>query len=127
MDNINSSGILKQTFLLLKYTFVLVPIVAGADKFTNLLADWEQYIDASVASMLPISTSLFMKIVGVIEICAGIIVFVNPKAGGYIIATWLTLVAITLLIGFNFTDVAVRDLVVAISAYSMSQLSKIQD
>ena len=29
---------------LLKYTFGFVPIVAGFDKFTNLLTDWPQYL-----------------------------------------------------------------------------------
>ena len=38
---------LTQTFNLLKYTFGIVPIVAGTDKFTNLLTNWEQYINPS--------------------------------------------------------------------------------
>ncbi len=116
---------LTQIFNLLKFTFVIVPIVAGADKFTNLLAHWEQYINPSVAGMLPFSTATFMMIVGVIEIAAGIIVLKKAEIGGYIVAGWLTLIALTLLIGFNYVDVAVRDLVMAIAAFSMARLSKI--
>lgn len=116
---------LTQTFNLLKYTFGIVPIVAGADKFTNILTNWEQYVNPSIAGFLPFSTGVFMMIVGVIEIIAGIIVLKKTEIGGYIVAAWLTVIALTLLLGFNYVDVAVRDLVMAISALSMARLSKI--
>ena len=116
--------ILSQTFNLLKYTFVVVPIVAGADKFTNLLTNWPQYINPTIAGMLPLTPAAFMMIVGVIEIVAGIVVLKKPVIGGQIVAAWLTLIALTLLMGFNYVDVAVRDLVMAISAFSMAQLAK---
>ncbi len=122
MDNNKS---LTQTFNLLKYTFGIVPIVAGADKFTNILTNWEQYINPSIAEMLPFSTSVFMMIVGIIEIVAGIIVLKKTEFGGYIVASWLTVIALTLLLGFNYVDVAIRDLVMAIAALSMARLAKI--
>ncbi len=125
MENKIKSHSLTQTFNLLKYTFGIVPIVAGADKFTNLLTNWEQYVNPSIANLLPISTSVFMMIVGVIEIVAGIIVLKKTEIGGYIVAGWLTVIALTLLIGFNYVDVAVRDLVMAIAALSMARISKI--
>jgi hypothetical protein len=116
---------LAQTFNLLKYTFVIVPIVAGADKFTNLLTNWEKYLNPSVANLLPFSASTFMMIVGVIEIIAGIVVLKKAEIGGYIVATWLTVIALTLLASFNYVDVAVRDLVMAISAFAMARISRI--
>lgn len=125
MESNNLQQALKQTFNLLKYTFVIVPVVAGADKFTNLLTHWEQYVNPSIAGLLPVSASVFMMIVGVIEIVAGIIVLKKAEIGGYIVAGWLTVVAMTLLIGFNYVDIAVRDLVMAISALSMARISKI--
>ena len=65
-----------------------------------------------------------MMIVGVIEIVAGVIVLKKPEIGGYIVAAWLTLIALTLLAGFNYVDVAVRDLVMAISAFAMARMAK---
>ena len=118
---------LNTVFTLLKYTFVIVPIVAGADKFTNVLTHWEQYINPSMAKMLPITTSAFMHIVGVIEIIAGIIVFKKPEIGGYIVAGWLAVISLSLIAGFNYIDVAVRDLVMAISAFSMAKISKLAE
>ncbi len=108
---------------LLKYTYGLIPIVAGADKFTNLLTDWSQYLHPSIAGMLPFSPHVFMMIVGVIEIVAGVLVLLNPAKGAYVVSAWLVLIALTLLASGKFLDVAVRDLAMAIGAYSLAQLS----
>lgn len=125
MESTIKNKSLTQTFNLLKFTFVIVPIVAGVDKFTNLLTNWEQYINPNIASLLPFSASVFMMIVGLIEIIAGLIVLKKAEIGGYIVAAWLSIIALTLLIGFNYVDVAVRDLVMAISAFAMARISKI--
>lgn len=124
MDQNANAAALTPTFQLLKYTFVVVPIVAGADKFTNVLTDWEQYVHPAIADLLPLSASAFMMVVGVIEIAAGFIVLKKPEIGGYIVAVWLTAIALSLLLGFEYVDVAVRDLVMAIAALSMARLSK---
>ena len=121
----NQTQQLKQTQRLLKYVFVIVPIVAGADKFTNLLTDWEQYLNPAIINLLPFSGATFMAIVGIIEIIAGLIVLKKSYFGGYLVAAWLTLIALSLLASFNYLDVAVRDLVMAVAAFSMAQLSKI--
>lgn len=114
-------------FNILKLTFTLVPIVAGLDKFFNILCDWTQYLNPALLEMLPFSGETFMMIVGVIEIGAGILVFLKPKIGGLVVSVWLTLIALSLLIGWKFADVAVRDLVMAISAFSMSRLAMISE
>ena len=38
----------RQVQQLMRYTYGLVSIVAGLDKFTNLLTDWKNYIAPSV-------------------------------------------------------------------------------
>lgn len=125
MESTIKNKSLTQTFNLLKFTFIIIPIVAGADKFTNLLTNWKQYINPDIVNLLPFSASGFMMIVGLIEIIAGLIVLKKPEIGGYIVAAWLSIIAITLLFGFNYVDVAVRDLVMAISAFAMARISKI--
>lgn len=117
---IQNAGKLQQ---LMRYTYGLVPIVAGLDKFTNLLTDWKNYIAPAIRDMLPFSASTFMSIVGVIEIIAGIIVLIRPHIGGYIVMAWLIAIALNLLISGHYYDVAVRDLVMAIGAYSLARLS----
>jgi hypothetical protein len=111
-------------YTLLKFTYGLVPIVAGLDKFTNLLTDWDKYLNPTLAQMLPFSPHTFMLIVGVIEIIAGLIVLARPAIGAYIVMAWLALIALTLLASKGYLDVAVRDLVMAIGAYSLAQLAR---
>lgn len=125
MEALNLKQSLKPTFNLLKLTFGIVPIVAGLDKFTNLLTHWENYIHPGIAGMIPFAPHTFMMIVGVIEIIAGIIVLAKPVIGGYIVAAWLVLIALTLLASGNYLDVAVRDLVMAIGAFSLARIAKI--
>ena len=114
----------RTVYNLLRITFTVVPVVAGIDKFTDLLTHWENYLNPSIAGMLPFTPHTFMMIVGVIEIIAGIIVFVKPSVGGLIVAAWLTLIALTLLASGNYLDVAVRDLVMALSAFSLAKISR---
>jgi uncharacterized membrane protein len=112
---------------ILKFTFGLVPIVAGADKFTNLLVQWDTYVHPSVAEMLPFSVSTFMMIVGVIEIAAGILVFVKTELGAYVVSAWLVCIALSLIFTLHHLDVAVRDLVMAISAFVLARLTAIRN
>ncbi|GAB3366790.1 DoxX family membrane protein [Arachidicoccus ginsenosidivorans] len=125
MTSQNQQTALSGVFNLLKFTFVIVPIVAGADKFVDLLTNWDLYLNPGLAGIIPFSAHTFMMIVGVIEIVAGIIVLKKPEIGGLIVAAWLALIALTLLAGLQFLDVAVRDLVMAIAAFSMARISKI--
>ena len=66
-----------------------------------------------------------MHIIGGVEIIAGVLVLAKPKIGGLIVAAWLTLIALTLLASGQYLDVAVRDLVMAIGAYTLARLGKI--
>ena len=109
---------------LLKYTFGLVPIVAGLDKFTNILTNWSQYISEGFAGMLPFESATFMMIVGVIEIVAGVLVLTKTRIGAYVVAAWLVAIALTLILSWSYVDVAVRDIVMAVAAFSLAKLSE---
>lgn len=109
---------------LLKWTYGLVPIVAGLDKFTHILTDWDKYLAPIVTDILPLSANTFMSIVGVIEIIAGIIVLARPKIGSLIVGLWLLAIAINLILTGEYFDIAVRDVVMAIGAFSLNLLSK---
>ncbi|WP_448698844.1 hypothetical protein ACFGVR_18375 [Mucilaginibacter sp. AW1-3] len=123
----DNSKNLKNVKTILKLTFGLVPIVAGTDKFTNLLTDWAHYLNPSLKAALSFSDHGFMMIVGAIEIIAGILVLFDPKKGGLLVSAWLVLIALSLLASGNYLDVAVRDLVMAIGAFCLSKLSGVND
>ena len=114
---------LSRLHTLLKLTYGLVPIVAGLDKFTNVLTNWSQYLGSHLLHVLPVDASTFMMIVGVIEIIAGILVFVRTELGAYVVSAWLICIALSLIASGNYLDVAVRDIVMAIGAYTLARLS----
>ena len=103
----------------LKWTYGLVPIVAGADKFMHLLTDWDKYLAPVVTDIIPLAPGTFMSIVGIIEIVAGILVLVKPKIGSFIVGCWLLAIAINLLLTGQYFDIAVRDTVMAIGAFCL--------
>jgi len=110
----------------LRIVFGLVPIVAGLDKFTNLLADWKSYIAPWAEHFLPVSPSVFMGIVGLIEIAVGVLVCTHfVRYGAYVAAAWLTLIAINLVTA-GFLDVAVRDLGLAVGAFALGRLTLVE-
>lgn len=106
----------------LKFTFGILPIVAGLDKFTNLLTNWVDYL-GSFSNVLPFEPTTFMRLVGIIEIIAGILVFIRPAIGAYIVMLWLICIAFQLILSGQYFDVAVRDLVMSIGAYTLAQLT----
>jgi uncharacterized membrane protein YphA (DoxX/SURF4 family) len=118
---------LHRVWLLLKITFGLVPIAAGLDKFLGLLADWESYLGPVARSLLPLDPGTFLKIVGVIEIAAGALVLSRyTRVGAYVVSAWLVAIALQLLTTGHFLDVAVRDLVMAASAFSLARLDALR-
>jgi len=110
----------------LKYTFGLMPIVAGLDKFTNLLVDWSKYLPSGFSEILPFNAETFMMIVGVIEIVAGILVFLRTKIGAYVVMAWLMAIALTLIFSGSFIDIAVRDIIMSVGAFSLAKLSEVK-
>jgi hypothetical protein len=122
---INQYSVVRSVWMLMRITYGLVPLVAGLDKFTDMLANWDAYLNPALANMLPLETHSFMMIVGVIEIVAGLLVFVRPAFGGYLVMVWLILIALTLLAWGHYLDVAVRDLAMAVGAFSMARLTAV--
>ena len=125
MEITPSNQIVRSVGMVLRITFGIVPIVAGIDKFTDLLVNWDMYLHPGIASMLPFSAHVFMQIVGVIEIIAGILVLAKPSIGGWVVMAWLICIALTLIASGKYLDVAVRDLVMSIGAMSLARLSRV--
>ena len=103
----------------------LGPLLAGIDKFFNILADWQMYLSPYAAKVIPFSPALFMRIVGVVEIIAGLIVLAGlTRIGGYIVMIWLIGIAINLVTTGMFYDLAVRDIEISIAAFTLTRLER---
>lgn len=112
-----------QAYRILHIGFIVAPIVAGIDKFFDLLTQWTQYLWPAVPELLGIAPETFMMIVGVIEIAAGLIVAVKPRIGGYIVAAWLVGIILNLLVLGGYYDIALRDLGLALGALALARLA----
>ena len=78
--------------LLLFFSFTL--IIAGADKFFNILDNWVAFLNPKLLPF-PIAPSLFMKLVGVFEILLGLSLFTRwRKISSYIVAIWFIFISI---------------------------------
>ena len=58
--NTNSSSPAYQAFRILQVGFVVAPILAGLDKFSHLLVNWDQYVPSFVARLSPIGVHNLM-------------------------------------------------------------------
>lgn len=83
------------------------------------------YVSPIAASVLPLDPSLFMQLIGVIEMLVGLTILSSwTRLGAYIAAGWLTLIASNLLLTGVFLDLAVRDLVMALADFTLSRLTE---
>jgi hypothetical protein len=107
--------------------FVILPIVFGLDKFTNILTDWERYLAPWLVDLLPFSAHTAMLIVGIVEIAAGIMMAIKPRYAAYVVALWLTGIIINLLTFSGFYDIALRDFGLLVAALALAQLARRYD
>ena len=108
----------------LRLTFGVVPIVAGLDKFTNLLANWEGYLSPLAVRLLPVAPHTFMMAVGIVEIAVGVgVLSGRARVFGWVAAGWLLAIAASLLTSGRYLDVAARDVALAVSAFALAQLA----
>ncbi len=85
--------------------------------------DWDQYLSPVANNVLAGHGHQFMMFVGIVEIVAGIGVFVKPRIFAYIVAIWLLLIIINLLTIPGYYDIALRDLGLALGAFALGKLS----
>lgn len=114
-------------YQILRLGFTVAPIVAGLDKFFNLLVNWEQYLPAFVKNLTGGHGHELMLAVGVIEIVAGIGVAIKPRLFAYVVSAWLLLIVANLLMIPGYFDVALRDFGLALSAFALARLSQEYD
>jgi hypothetical protein len=113
-----------QAYQILYIGFTVLPIIAGLDKFSHFLVNWDQYLAPAIANIVPINARPFMLLVGVIEVVAGVLVAVAPRIGGYVVAAWLFGIIVNLLLIPAYFDIALRDFGLALGALALARLSE---
>lgn len=110
-----------KAYQVLHLGFTVAPILFGLDKFFNLMTDWTDYLPGLVTDA--VSGSTVMAIVGVIEIAAGIGVWLRPKIFAWVVAAWLGVIIVTLAIAGGFWDIALRDFGLLLGAVALGYLA----
>lgn len=106
----------------------LGPFLAGLDKFFNLLTEWSMYLSPLAERLLPVSGPTFMRAVGVVEMIVGLAILTAwTRLGSYIATAWLLAIAVNLASTGMFYDLAVRDVEIAIAAYTLARLTEARE
>jgi hypothetical protein len=118
---------LKTPWIALRYGIGATATLAGIDKFFNLLADWASYISPVAAELLPVSAATFMGVVGIIELAVGVAILAGwTRLGAYVASAWLLGVAANLVLA-GFYDVAVRDVIMSVAAFTLGRLAEVEE
>lgn len=113
-----------QAFQMLRFGFTVAPIIAGLDKFLHVLTNWDKYLAPFIPNTLGVQPHTFMMLVGVVEVIAGILVALQPRIGGYVVAAWLFGIIVDLIATGGYLDVALRDLGLLIGAVALARLAE---
>jgi hypothetical protein len=124
-NSTDTSPQVRQAFQILRLGFTVAPILAGLDKFFDVMVDWDKYLSPMANNVLGGRGHQFMLVVGVIEIIAGIGVFLKPRVFAYIVAAWLLGIILNLLSIPGYYDIALRDLGLLLGALALGRLSQV--
>ncbi len=124
-----------QAFILLRTVFTIAPIVFGLDKLNrnhSVLVrgnDWTIYLAGWINDIVPGDAHTAMVLVGIIEIVAGVLVFLAPRYAAYVVALWLVGIIVSLLTvtGYKYGDIALRDFGLFVAAIALARLSWVYD
>jgi hypothetical protein len=75
-----------QAYQILHWGFVALPIIAGLDKFSHMLCNWERYLAPQFNLF---GTHATMLMVGCIEVVAGLGMAFKPRWFAPVVAVWL--------------------------------------
>jgi hypothetical protein len=111
-----------KAYRILYFGFIAAPFLAGLDKFFNFMVNWTQYLSPIISNN--IDAHAFMRLVGIVEMVAAVIIALRPRIGGLIVAFWLWGIIINLLSIPGYYDIALRDFGLSLGALSLSFLAR---
>jgi hypothetical protein len=112
---------------ILKYAFGISLVAIGLDKVfhTYIVTDWEKYVSPLALSVLPISAVTLVSVLGIAEIIVGIGFFTRFRIIAAYVAILTLLAIIVNLFSLHLYDIALRDALLALSAYVFILLTQV--
>jgi uncharacterized membrane protein YphA (DoxX/SURF4 family) len=115
------------TWWTLKLALGAGPFLAGLDKFFNLLTNWTDYLNPVALQYVPVDAETFMRCVGIVEMIVGLMILTRwTRSGAYVAAGWLVAIAVSLVAMGKYYDIAVRDVLLAVAAFTLARLSAVR-
>lgn len=114
---------LESVYQLLRATLGVLTVTTGLDKFVGLLADWRFYLAPELRRIVGEGAVGVVATAGVIELLIGVALLSGAtRAFGYVLCGWFVVTACNLVVG-GWYDLALRDLALAASAFSLARLA----
>ena len=105
----------------------VAPFLAGLDKFFNLLTNWRVYLNPLALRVIPLAPETFLHAIGVVEMFVGLAILTRwTRLGSYLAALWLVCIALNLVAMGAFFDIAVRDVLLALAAFTLARLTEVR-
>lgn len=105
----------------------VAPFLAGLDKFFNHLTNWKAYLNPLSLRVIPVAPETFLHAIGVVEMIVGIAILTRwTRLGSYVASLWLVCIALNLVTMGAFFDVAVRDVLLALAAFTLARLTEVR-
>jgi hypothetical protein len=122
-----NNNLIYQAFMVLQSGLVAVPLIAGMDKFVEILANWPQYLAPAIPQILGMTARTFMYFTGFVEIIVAIGVALYPRIFSYVLMGWFVAIIVNLLILGQYFDIVLRDFGLAVAAFALSRLSQLKE
>lgn len=113
-----------QAYLILYIGFIILPILAGLDKFFHRLVNWDMYLAPQISNTLQVVPHNLMLVIGVVEIVAGFLVAIRSQIGAWVVTLWLWAIIANLLLIPGYYDIALRDFGLSLGALALARLSR---
>ena len=105
----------------------VAPFLAGLDKFFNLLTNWRVYLNPLALRVVPLAPETFLHAIGVVEMIVGLAILTRwTRFGAYLASLWLVCIALNLVAMGAFFDIAVRDVLLALAAFTLARLTEVR-
>src|SRR5918992_3795859 len=112
-----------QAYMLMRLAFTVAPIAFGLDKFVGAMVDWPIYLAPWIDDIAPGSAQDFMYFVGATEIVAGVLVWIKPRYGAYVVAGWLAGIILNLLTHSGYYDLPPPRFRLMLAALTLARLA----
>jgi hypothetical protein len=112
-----------QAYMFLRYAFIISLVIAGLDKFLNLLGYWPAYVAPVIQRFSCMTPSSFIILVGIIELVIGVGVFLKPKFFSSAVFGWYILSLINSLLLGQFYIAIVVNITLCLSSFAFIKLS----